>query len=255
VRGALHVRMAASGSMAPATQMPNMTAGEAQPVGITATADPLQPPPSLLTAAEKCRGRAWMSFDAVAISLHPGFVVVRNALSLEAQLELAAIAFERGDRNGPDGWWVSAEEVARHAKAGSWDKHCRSEPPLPAASEQSSTAVPEPRVLNVARKHAGKIYDELGTFRDGVAFAALALELLAVAARADPHLAAVAVAAPTHLLLWNYRPGKKGQRIGWHRDNWQVSHSASKAQRERSRVLLKSIPTIPTTVVSGRRRC
>ena len=31
--------------------------------------------------AEARRGRAWVSGDATAVSLHPGFVVVRNALS------------------------------------------------------------------------------------------------------------------------------------------------------------------------------
>ena len=30
--------------------------------------------------AEQRRGRAWVSADAAAVSLHPGFVVVRNAL-------------------------------------------------------------------------------------------------------------------------------------------------------------------------------
>ena len=51
-----------------------------------------------------------------------------------------------------------------------------------------------------------------------------------VASRADPHLATVAGAAPTHLLLWNYRPGKKGQRIGWHRDNWQVARATANSR-------------------------
>ena len=36
----------------------------------------------------------------------------------------------------------------------------------------------EGRVLNVARKKAGKVYDELATFPDGEALSALALELL-----------------------------------------------------------------------------
>ena len=143
--------------------------------------------------------------------LHPGFVIIRNALGEAAQLELCELAFQRGDRLGPEGWWVSESDVAANYKAGSWDKG------------QVGAQGQEPdqrRQLNVARKKAGKVYDALGTFPGGDRLGRLAVELAKVAASADPHLATVPVAAPSHLLLWNYRPAK-GQRIGWHRDNWR----------------------------------
>ena len=50
-----------------------------------------QPKPSSCTRqqeAEAQRGRAWVSADATAVSLHPGFVVVRNALDLTVSLLL-----------------------------------------------------------------------------------------------------------------------------------------------------------------------
>ena len=72
--------MAASGSVAPATRGLPEAAGEARPMGAAAAAaDPAQLSSQhalQLRSAEQRRGRAWVSPDAAAESLHPGFVVV-----------------------------------------------------------------------------------------------------------------------------------------------------------------------------------
>ena len=139
--------------------------------------------------------------------LRPGMVLLRSALTENAQRLMVAMAFRRGEQGEVEGvahgfqnWWAEA-------------------PAAPDGDTFGKSLCNSRLELNVARKNAGRVYDAVRSFPGGLSLEAAACAMHDAARAADPTLGAIKRVVPTHLQLWNYQP-KKGVRIGWHRDNW-----------------------------------
>ena len=136
-----------------------------------------------------------------ATVLQPGMVVLRGALTLPAQKILAETAFRRGDAGEVEGtahgfqsWWTTPTAAPandlKEAAAALAAVAVSTDSLRGAAAATGGTGQQTPE-LNVARKNAGRVYDAVRSFPNGVALEATSLALHDAARGIDPTLAAI----------------------------------------------------------------
>lgn len=147
--------------------------------------------------------RIRLSTKMTVMKYKPGLVLLKNALEMETQLQVAKGCFESGHIQRR--WWC--ESISRHVL-----------PTTTPRDEVNSKGSSRPTEWNLTgeRQGRGRCYDTVESFVGGEDLSAFARLCGDVAHENDPEMPLMEA---THLLLLLY---SKSRKLGWHRDDGPI---------------------------------